>query len=165
MGGCGVMGLFPNIFEGSLKSSFNSWESQPCSAGAPLHLCTAGKAPQAQLKNHLCTFSAPGTAEKTTQGTAGWVISAQLALVGLPQEHIQSQEPGVGLLRAVAELAMFHCGGLVGISPFAHGRDTAGLISMWGPGVQSCAEGCNCLSCAQNISCASQIFTQGKTKS
>lgn len=101
MGGCGAMGLFPNIFEGSLKSPCNSWESLPCSAGASFHLCTAGEAPQAQLKNHLCTSSGPGTAVKATQGTAGRVISAQLALVGLSQEHIQSQGPGMGLLRAV----------------------------------------------------------------
>lgn len=156
------MGLFPYTFRGSLKS-YNSWKSQPCSAGAPFHPCTAGEAPQAQLKNLLCTSSAPGTAVKTTQSTAGRVLSAQLAHVGLPQEHIQSQGPRVGLLWA--ELATFHCGGFLGISPFARGRSMAGLISMRRPGVQSCAEGCNCLSCAQNISCASQVFTQGKTKS
>lgn len=99
-GGSGALGLFLKIFEGSLKSPCNNWISQPCSAGAPFHPRAAGEAPQAQLENHLCTSSAPGTAVKTTQGTAGRVISAQLALVGLPQERIQPQGPGVGLLRA-----------------------------------------------------------------
>lgn len=99
--GCEATGLFPYVFGGSLSSPCYSWKSQPCSAGAPSRLCTAGEAPQAQLKNHLCTSSAPGTAVETTQGTAGSVISAQLAHMGLPQEHIQPQGPRVRLLRAV----------------------------------------------------------------
>lgn len=152
------MGLFPNIFEGSLKSPCNSWKSHPCSSGVPFHPGTAGEAPQAQLKNHLCTSSAPGTAAKTNQGTAERVISEQVALVGLPQEHIQSQGLGVGLLRAVSRAGHVSLWWFKGNYSLCMGQ-WLGWAGLRGPWVQGCAERCNCLSCAQNISCASQIFT------
>lgn len=173
--GCGGLPLcFWGQFELSLHSwrapREHSWKNQPCAAGPPSHPCTAGEASLAQLKDHLGTSAAPGTAGTAMQGTAGQVTPAQLAHVGLPRTSLRSTPRPVGPewggrgLRAA--LAVFHSGGLIRVSTFTRGTAGPGLICMRGPGGRrGYAEGCNCLGCAQNISCASQIFTQGKTKS
>jgi len=180
--GCGAFPL--HFIRGSLSSPCTAGKASPAQLEPPPALAQLEGDPQAQLGNHLCTSAAtstagmvtlaqqdgdPGTAGWVTQSPAGRVSPAHLAGVGLPMASPKSTSSPAGLERGGrgpwAALTVVPGGGLMGVPPLTWGTGGPGRICMRGRRGGGAAEGCNCLGCAQNISCASQIFTQGKTKS
>lgn len=132
--------------------SLNIWRGSPRNTGgSPLNIC--GPQHSWEGTQHPAGGGSPSTAGR----------SPQLLWPTWGLEQGWGAE-GCGQLGA----------GSVGLNPWEllparRAWGEPGLICIEGAGGrggwQRSDKGCNCLGCAQNISCASQIFTQGKTKS